>query len=87
MVWLTWTRYSRRTSRASVRAGAVNPNVFQAQEYKYGSFGNPDPDIRAPGDRALRRERAHRRRAGQSRSVTVVCRRIELSGHRQHSRP
>jgi L-rhamnose isomerase/sugar isomerase len=34
-------------SRASVRAGAVNPNVFQAQEYKYGSFGNPDPDIRA----------------------------------------
>ena len=29
-----------------VRAGAINPNVFQDQVYKYGSFGNPDPKIR-----------------------------------------
>ena len=29
-----------------VRAGSINPNVFQDQEYKYGSVGNPDPAIR-----------------------------------------
>jgi L-rhamnose isomerase/sugar isomerase len=29
-----------------IRAGSVNPNVFQNQEYKYGSVGNPDPAIR-----------------------------------------
>jgi L-rhamnose isomerase/sugar isomerase len=29
-----------------LRAGAINPNVFQDQIYKYGSFGNPDPEIR-----------------------------------------
>ena len=34
-------------SRAGVAAGAINPNVFQAQEYKHGSFGNPDREIRA----------------------------------------
>jgi L-rhamnose isomerase/sugar isomerase len=30
-----------------VRIGAINPNVFQDQIYKYGSLGNPDPRIRA----------------------------------------
>src|SRR5580765_7611127 len=25
-----------------VRAGSINPNVFQDQEYKFGSLGNPD---------------------------------------------
>jgi L-rhamnose isomerase/sugar isomerase len=29
-----------------VQPGSINPNVFQDQEYKYGSFGNPDPAIR-----------------------------------------
>jgi L-rhamnose isomerase/sugar isomerase len=29
-----------------VRAGAINPNVFQDQIYKYGSVGNPDPAVR-----------------------------------------
>ncbi len=29
-----------------VRIGAINPNVFQDQIYKYGSLGNPDPQIR-----------------------------------------
>src|SRR5215472_10223605 len=29
-----------------IRAGAINPNVFQDQIYKYGSFGNPDPAVR-----------------------------------------
>ena len=29
-----------------IRPGSTNPNVFQNQEYKYGSLGNPDPNIR-----------------------------------------
>ncbi|HYW47546.1 MAG TPA: TIM barrel protein [Bryobacteraceae bacterium] len=29
-----------------LRAGAINPNVFQDQVYKYGSLGNPDPGVR-----------------------------------------
>jgi L-rhamnose isomerase/sugar isomerase len=33
-------------NRYGVQAGAINPNVFQAQQYKYGSLGNPDPAIR-----------------------------------------
>lgn len=32
--------------KEGVRIGAINPNVFQDQCYKYGSFGNPDPEIR-----------------------------------------
>ncbi|MBC8164553.1 MAG: sugar isomerase [Bryobacteraceae bacterium] len=33
--------------RAGVRAGAINPNVFQDQIYKHGSFGSPEPEARA----------------------------------------
>lgn len=29
-----------------VRIGSINPNVFQDQIYKYGSFGNPDAEVR-----------------------------------------
>ena len=29
-----------------VRAGSINPNLFQDQEYKYGSIANPDSEIR-----------------------------------------
>lgn len=29
-----------------VRAGSINPNVFQDQIYKHGSLGNPQPEIR-----------------------------------------
>jgi L-rhamnose isomerase/sugar isomerase len=29
-----------------VLPGSINPNLFQDQEYKFGSFGNPDPAIR-----------------------------------------
>src|SRR5437868_13265667 len=34
-------------ARYSVAPGAVNPNLFQDQEYKYGSFGNPDAVVRS----------------------------------------
>jgi L-rhamnose isomerase/sugar isomerase len=32
--------------RFAIRPGSINPNIFQNQEYKYGSVGNPDPAIR-----------------------------------------
>jgi len=32
--------------RYRVQPGSINPNLFQDQEYKFGSFGNPDKKIR-----------------------------------------
>ena len=37
----------RAAAAAGVSAGAINPNFFQDQHYKHGSFGNPDPAVRA----------------------------------------
>jgi L-rhamnose isomerase / sugar isomerase len=45
---------SRYASRYGVAPGSINPNLFQDQEYKYGSFGHPDPSIR---ERALQHTR------------------------------
>src|SRR5436305_3857526 len=36
----------RFASRYGVAPGSINPNLFQDQEYKYGSFGNPDSSLR-----------------------------------------
>ncbi|HXE12975.1 MAG TPA: TIM barrel protein [Bryobacteraceae bacterium] len=33
--------------RYGIRPGAINPNVFQDQQYKYGSLANPDQTVRA----------------------------------------
>ena len=33
--------------RFGVKSGSINPNLFQDQEYKYGSLCNPSPEIRA----------------------------------------
>jgi L-rhamnose isomerase / sugar isomerase len=32
--------------RSGVRPGSINPNLFQDQIYKHGSFGNPDEAVR-----------------------------------------
>jgi L-rhamnose isomerase / sugar isomerase len=34
-------------ARYGIRPGSINPNLFQDQQYKFGSFGNPDPAVRA----------------------------------------
>ena len=39
-------RVQELARKYGVRAGSINPNVFQDQEYKYGSLGNPDPAVR-----------------------------------------
>jgi L-rhamnose isomerase / sugar isomerase len=36
----------RLEGRFGVRAGSINPNLFQAQEYKFGSICNPSAEIR-----------------------------------------
>ena len=36
----------RLVSQYGIRAGSINPNVFEEQIYKYGSLGNPDPAVR-----------------------------------------
>lgn len=36
----------RRAAQHGVAIGSVNPNVFQDQRYKLGSFGNPDAAVR-----------------------------------------
>jgi L-rhamnose isomerase / sugar isomerase len=33
-------------TKHGVKAGSINPNLFQDQEYKYGSIANPDADVR-----------------------------------------
>jgi len=37
---------ARLAQKHGVRIGSVNPNLFQDQDYKWGSFGNRDPQIR-----------------------------------------
>ena len=32
--------------RYGIRPGSINPNLFQDQSYKFGSFGNPDSRVR-----------------------------------------
>lgn len=36
----------RLSARYGIRAGAINPNLFQNQEYKLGSICNPDAGVR-----------------------------------------
>lgn len=36
----------RLETKFGVKAGSINPNLFQAQEYKFGSICNPNPEIR-----------------------------------------
>jgi L-rhamnose isomerase/sugar isomerase len=38
---------ARLSARFGVGPGSINPNLFQDQEYKFGSFGNPDPAVRS----------------------------------------
>jgi L-rhamnose isomerase/sugar isomerase len=40
------TLVEQLAEKHGVQLGSINPNLFQDQEYKYGSLGNPDPAIR-----------------------------------------
>jgi len=49
--------------RFGVRPGSINPNLFEEQQYKFGSFGNPDETVR-------------RRAAEHVRDSIAIARRI-----------
>ena len=34
-------------AKEGVKAGSINPNLFQSQEYKFGSIANPNAEVRA----------------------------------------
>ena len=38
---------TKLSTRYGVQPGSINPNLFQEQIYKFGSFGNPEASIRA----------------------------------------
>jgi len=52
-----------------IRPGSINPNLFEDQVYKFGSFGNPDAAVRA---RALQHTRDSVAIAGALRSRDTV---------------
>jgi len=56
--------------RCGVRPGSVNPNLFEEQQYKFGSFGNPDETVRARALAHVRDSVAIARRIG-SRDVSL----------------
>jgi L-rhamnose isomerase/sugar isomerase len=60
----------RYAERYGVQAGSINPNLFQDQEYKYGSFGNPDPAIRQRALQHTRQSIEIARRVG-SRDISL----------------
>ncbi len=39
-------RFSSSERKYGIRAGSINPNLFQDQAYKYGSICSPDPAVR-----------------------------------------
>ena len=53
---------NRLSERYGIRPGSINPNLFQDQVYKFGSFGNPDPAIRQQAQQHIKDsiEIAHR---------------------------
>lgn len=61
---------ARLASRYGIRPGAINPNLFQDQEYKFGSFGNPSEPVRQRALRHCKDSIAIARRL-QSRDVSL----------------
>jgi len=45
------TAIEKLANQYGIQPGSINPNLFEEQCYKYGSFGNPDKSVR---ERALR---------------------------------
>jgi L-rhamnose isomerase / sugar isomerase len=44
----------RLSKKYAVSPGSINPNLFQDQQYKFGSFGNPDPIVREAARRHVK---------------------------------
>jgi L-rhamnose isomerase/sugar isomerase len=61
---------SEVAERYGMRPGSINPNLFQNQEYKHGSFGNPDTSIRGRALQHVRESIAIAKRL-QSRDISL----------------
>src|SRR3954452_14362104 len=44
----------RLSKKYAVSPGSINPNLFQDQQYKFGSFGTPDPIVREAARRHVK---------------------------------
>lgn len=56
-----------------IRAGAINPNIFQSQEYKFGSLCNPSAEIRGRAlEHMLQSVEIGKQLGGQDLSVWVA---------------
>ena len=75
----------RLAKKYGVRPGSINPNVFQDQEYKYGSLGNPDPAIRRKALRHILDCVAIAEALGCRDIVPMVRGRFQLSRYTEHS--
>jgi L-rhamnose isomerase/sugar isomerase len=62
----------RLSATCGVRPGSINPNLFQDQQYKHGSFGNPDPAVREAAERHVADSVAIAQ-ALRSRDVSLWC--------------
>ncbi len=69
-----------------VRIGAVNPNLFQEEEYRLGSVCHPDPAVRRQATDHLLDCVEIGRERGLRRDLPVVRRRHELPGAGRHHR-
>jgi L-rhamnose isomerase/sugar isomerase len=58
--------------RYGVRPGSINPNLFEHQQYKFGSFGNPDAAVRTNAVKHARESVAIARRL-DSRDISLWC--------------
>jgi L-rhamnose isomerase/sugar isomerase len=63
---------ARMAQAHGLKPGAINPNLFQDQEYKHGSFGNPSAAIRARALAHCRDSVAIAQRLG-SRDISLWC--------------
>jgi L-rhamnose isomerase / sugar isomerase len=68
-----------------VKAGSINPNLFQDAEYKYGSIANPSAEIRGNALAHLLDSVEIGPGVGVQGRFAVDCRWVELSGNAEHT--
>ena len=74
-------------ARYGVRPGSINPNLFQDQQYKYGSLGNPDAAVRREAlDHILASIEIGKRLGSRDLSLWFA-EWVELSGHSEYPAP
>jgi len=43
-----WEQLNAYAQEQGIQIGAINPNLFQDEEYRLGSIAHPDPKVRLP---------------------------------------